>query len=230
MVDQEQSLNAVSQLTGLVDGMTGFVRSIGGFVLFIDRTLKAIMEAADHADREHNRAELLQAYRRRHQWKRSDIPRLESLGVNAAARSRMRRLPSRRGRPSVRPHISLAQLILVKANALGTVFDPNITPSSRRRALKNSPWWKHYAEALYRGEREEARATGVPGPADHAERVVGRALGISPSSLRSICRPIRRMRDRHEPCANFPMMTLADYEGWMLTGELASGRGRTNQD
>jgi len=76
MVDQGHSLNAVSQLTGLVDSMTGFVRSIGEFVLFVDRTLKAIMEAADRADREHNRAELLQAYRRRHQWKRSDIPDL----------------------------------------------------------------------------------------------------------------------------------------------------------
>ena len=225
MADQEQHLSAAEPSRGLARDVPDVAEAIRGLLDLAARFVRAIAEAADRADRAHDRAQRLEAYRRRREWKQSDIPRLESLGVNAAARSRMERLPSLRGRPTIRAHSPLAEVILAKAGALGSMYDPLGTPASRLKALKAFPWWMHHAEALYRGVHEEARRRCLPGPADHAERVVGRALGISPSSLRSLCGAVRAMRARDEACANFPAVTMAQYEEWLLTGKGVGGTG-----
>src|SRR5436309_1007999 len=47
---------------------------------------------AENQERRHNRAQLLAAYRRRRDWKKSDIPHLKSLGVNEVAQRRMESL------------------------------------------------------------------------------------------------------------------------------------------
>lgn len=157
------------------------------------------------------------AYKRRADWKKSDICHLNSLGVNKAARRRMQRLEGT-GRPVVSPHQDLGSKILEKLQPLQTLFDPDGTSAERKKAFKRCPWWSHYVEALYRGEHALAKERGIADPSGHAERLVGGALGISAAKLHSICGGIRRMRKEWDGSANFPAMTLIEYESWMMTG------------
>jgi hypothetical protein len=102
--------------------------------------------------------------------------------------------------------------------AVQPLFDSASTPNERRRALKHWPWWPHYVEALYRGEHELAKRKGVPGPSNEAKIMVGKALGISAATVHSICCEIRGQRKECEDSANFPAMTLVEYEEWMRSG------------
>lgn len=165
-------------------------------------------------ERQHHRAELLAAYRRRHDWKKSDIPRLQSLGINSVAQRRMDRLAGR-GRPVVKPHQPLDVEIINKLNAFQLLTDPDAAPNMRRQAFKLWPWWSHYVEALYRGEHAIAKERGTKGASTEAENLVGRALGISAAKVHSICGQIRRKRKECADSANFPAMTLAEYESWI---------------
>lgn len=54
---------------------------------------------------------------------------------------------------------------------------------------------------------------------DHAEELVGAAFAISASRVHSICGKIRRLRKEWDGAANFPEMTLDDFNDWMTTGE-----------
>ena len=200
------------------DVLTGLV-VVGLVALSIGKTL---VTWAQNVERRHHRAQLLDAYRRRKAWKKSDIPRLESLGVNAAARRRMERLAGR-GRPVVRPHQPLDVAVVTKFNALRSLFDPEASPEERRQALKLWPWWPHYVEALYRGEYAIAKQRGAKGASVETELTVGKALGISSAAVHSLCGGIRRMRKDDAESANFPAMTLAEFETWMRTGK---GRSR----
>ena len=187
----------------------------------VERVISGVLQAAEKVEENHRRAQRLAAYRRRRQWKRSDVPSLLSLGVSKAAASRMRRLPARRGRPVVRPYTPASEVILAKLLALGTVCDPKSTPDQRRRAFRNSPWWEHHVEAFYRGERRRAVEDKIAGPYDFAERKVGAALGISQGKVHAVCGAIRDLRRSDELCADFPEATLEEYEEWMMTGKLS---------
>lgn len=176
-----------------------------------------LVSEAAKAELRHHRAELLAAYKRRAAWKKSDIHHLNSLHVNEAARRRMERLDGT-GRPVVRAHQNLGSKTLENLRMLQPLVDRDSTPSARKRALKSWPWWPHYVEAIYRGEHALAKERGIPAPSDHAERLVGRALGISAPTLHSICGEIRRRRKEWEGAADFPAMTLIEYENLMMTG------------
>lgn len=178
---------------------------------------QAITSAAEYAERQHRRAHLLAAYRRRRSWKGSDIGPLNSLSPNASARKRMQRLRGK-GRPVVTAHQPLAYVLVRKISAFQALVHPAASQLARRKAFRHWPWWRHHVEALYRGEHAFARDQGVAGPSDHAERLVGAALGMSAASVHSICGEIRRMRKECEETANFPPMTLAEYHTWMETG------------
>jgi hypothetical protein len=178
---------------------------------------KALASWADDLERQHNRAELLAAYRRRHDWKKSDLVHLESLNVNASARQRMGRLAGR-GRPVVKPHQPLEVTIIEKLNAFSSLVDPEASPAQRRLGLKLWPWWPHFVEALYRGEHVLAKEQRLRNPAQEAEILVGKALGVSSATVHTICGNIRSMRREDADSANFPSMTLAEYEDWMETG------------
>ncbi len=184
---------------------------------FFLKVEQAVSSAAEHAERQYDRAQLLAAYRRRHRWKASDIRRLNSLRAGAAARKRMERLAGK-GRPVVTRHEPLADVIVTKMRAFQALLDPAASPDARRKAFRHWPWWRHHVEALYRGEHALARERGIAGPSDHAERLVGSALGMSSASIHSICGEIRRMRNECEESANFPAMTLAQHHTWMETG------------
>jgi hypothetical protein len=173
---------------------------------------------AEEADLQNRRAERLAAYQRRHSWKKSDIPHLNTLGINKAALRRMERLTGR-GRPVVKPHKALALAVATKIHDLGPLVNLLSPPDKRRRAFKLWPWYQHYVEALYRGEHALAKKKGIAGPSDYAEREVGRALGISAATVHAISGKIRLMRKEWDGSADFPSMTLDQYDKWMKTGE-----------
>jgi hypothetical protein len=64
-----------------------------------------------------------------------------------------------------------------------------------------------------------AKAAGQPDASGHAERVVGKELGIAAGTLHKICSEIRAKRQEWDGAANFPAITLAQYQKWMLAGE-----------
>jgi hypothetical protein len=200
-----------SSMPTLYQAFDRIIEVLGGIRQRIDWAIKT-------AENNYHRAQLLEAYKRRHSWKKSDNRHLMELGVNKSAKRRMKRLAGR-GRPVVRPYLPLDQTLVTKFLALQALFDPATTPDRRKQALKVWPWWSHYVEALYRGEHALAKEQGVAGPSDHAEQLVGGALAISAAKVHSICGEIRRMRKEDSESANFPSMTLAEYQGWMITGK-----------
>jgi hypothetical protein len=174
----------------------------------------AVWKALEKAERNHHRAELLAAYRRRKSWKKSDIPHLKSLGVNKVALRRMEALEGT-GRPVVRPHQPLDEIVVKKLDAFLTLLGDGTPPDKRKQAFRLWPWWPHYVEALYRGEHALAKEQGIAGPSDYAERSVGSEFGISAAKVHSICGEIRRKRKEWDGAADFPAMTLSEYRGWM---------------
>jgi hypothetical protein len=165
-------------------------------------------------ERRHARAERLKAYRLRHSWRKGDMTNLLSLGVNAPALRRMERLTGK-GRPVVNPHQDLAMQIADKFAALHALADPDASPDRRRRAFRRQPWWPHYVEAVYRAEYERAKTRGISDTSAETELLVGRALGISASTVHRICGRIRRLRKEKPEMANCPQITIADYQRWM---------------
>lgn len=180
---------------------------------------RGIEEAERNTQMNHLRGERLAAYRVRHRWKASDIRPLLSMGVSEVAQRRMAVLKGK-GRPVVKPHRPLGEVLRDKLTNLSNLVRPDATPNERRRALKDSPWWKHNVEALYRGELAQARAKRIKGAYDHAERAIAAALLMSQGKVHAICTEIRAMRRDDPASANFPPMTLAEYKAWMERGEL----------
>jgi hypothetical protein len=93
--------------------------------------------------------------------------------------------------------------IVTKLSAFQSFVDPDVSPDKRRRAFKTWPWWQHYVEALYRGEHALAKDRGTRSASIEAEESVGRTLGISASTVHTICGGIRRMRKADEGSAKF---------------------------
>jgi hypothetical protein len=171
----------------------------------------------ENVERQYHRGQLRAAYRKRHSWKKGDVPRLKLLNVNDAAKHRMQRLTGL-GRPVVTLPQPFDRTILTKINALQALFDTDASSAARGRAFKECPWWHHFVEALYRGEHAIAKERSLRGPSLEAEIVVGKALGISSALVHSICGAVRGKRRDDEPSTDFPPMTLAEYESWMQTG------------
>jgi hypothetical protein len=169
-------------------------------------------------ERKHLRSERLAALKRRRCWKKSDVRYLETLGLRAAALKRMQRLTGR-GRPVVTPHRPLSVFLDDKLSFLGHLFGPNSTAVQRRQGLKHAPWFPHIVESLYRAEHEISRRQHIQQPSADAEMRVGRELGISPATVHSLCVRVRQERRRSNVAADFPLLTLIEYETWMRTGE-----------
>lgn len=203
----------------LVSNLANFV-----LVLIIGACViaNALSSALEEAERRHHRGEKAAAYRLRRAWKKSDVTNLKTLNLNATAQKRIELL-SGKGRPVVKAHRPLDQVISEGVQAFLPLVSPDASPSDRKRAFKKWPYWKHHVEALFRGEHELAKMRGIAGPASHAERLVGSALGISVASVHAICGEIRVKRKEWEGAADFPPMTLEVYEQWMKTGDYPDG-------
>lgn len=201
--------------------MSVFYNEIAAVAALAERALLAWAKWVElmvtDAERVHHRGELLAAYRRRSSWKKADVPRLQSLGANAIAQRRVSLLTGL-GRPVVRPHQPLWSTLARRFTDLQPLCNPGASPQQRRRALRLWPWWRHYVEALYRGERARAKSRGIARPSMYAEETVGEAINISAASVRKICGAIRRMRQEWEGAANFPPMKLDEFNHWIQTG------------
>lgn len=214
---QPSIVPAIPGSTGEANAQAAGQYVVVGAVLLIAYFQRSIVAWLGKLEQRHYRGQRLSAYRRRREWKKSDIPHLESLGVTQAARNRMERV-SGRGRPVVKPHRPLDSAILETIGTLQPLFDKAASPGQRRQAFKSWPWWDHYVEALYRGEYYLAKGRGLKSPSTEAEDAIGVALGISSASVHGICGRIRKMRADDAESANFPTLTLADYDDWMQTG------------
>jgi hypothetical protein len=199
-----------------------FRKIVYDFAIHVGQVLQAVAQTieatADRAELDYRRAQLLEAYKRRRDWKKGDIRRLNSLGVNSAARRQMERLEYL-GRPVVKAHQDLETVIVEKLRPMLILFAADSTSVERKKAFRRLPWWPHYVEALHRGEYALAKAKSVRGPSSHAEFEVGKALGISSATVHTIRVRIRRMRREWDGSANFPPMTLYQFEDWMRTGK-----------
>jgi hypothetical protein len=192
--------------------------SLGEGVLSVCTMLAKWVESmANDAERDHHRGELLAAYRRRLSWKKADVPHLRSLGVNAIAQRRMSLLTGR-GRPVVRPHQPLWSTLARRFADIEPLCNPAASPQQRKRARRRWPWWRHYVEALYRGEFAQAKNRGIAGPSRYAEEIVSDAMNISGATVHKICGEIRQLRQEWEGAANFPPMTLDEFNRCMKSG------------
>jgi hypothetical protein len=180
---------------------------------------RRVEEVLRKAQEDHRRGERLAAYRARHRWKASDVRPLQSVGVSEVAQHRMVRLEGK-GRPVVKPHRPLEDLLLDQLTNWSILLCGNGTPRERRPLFRVWPWWKHHVVALYRGELERARSSRTRGAYDVAERVVAEALRMSQGTVHGICGEIRAMRREDAESANFPAMLVSEFEKWMEHGEL----------
>lgn len=201
--------------------MNELFKEVAAIAVLAERALlvfaKWLESTATDAERAHHRGELLAAYRRRSSWKKADVPHLQSLGVNATAQRRMSLLTGR-GRPVVHPHQPLWSTLTRRFAEIQPLCDPAASPQQRKRALRRWPWWRHYVEALYRGELARAKNRGIARPSIYAEEIVGDAMNISAATVHKICGEIRRLRGEWEGAANFPPMTLDELNRCMKSG------------
>ena len=195
-----------------------FVETLERIQKLVTDVIKNISTALNSAERTHNRAALLRAYKRRHSWKKADIPRLLTLDLNDIARRRLERVAGGRGRPVVSPHRPFAEVIEVTLTNLRTMFDESTSPTDRLRMLRTTPWWAYVVEALYRGEHEFARENHLKSPSSVAEIAVGGALNTSPKSIRKICAEVRRKRRDGTALPDSPAITVTEFEHWKKTG------------
>jgi len=194
---------------------TAWLASLGVLLLL---GYQAIAEAAADMERRYDRAELLTVYRRRRDWKKSDTANLRTYQLSPVAERRIERLGGV-GRPVVRAHIALAEMVLDRWRSFQGVVEPAVSPRDRLQALKHWPWWPHYVEALYRGEHLLARDAGVSGAAGYAEQRVADLFAISSAKVHKICGEIRRKRRDCYDDANFPAATRSQFEEWLASGE-----------
>ena len=212
--DQAPSLSGQDFAQGGFESLKPIVIAVGIAVAVLYRWAE---EAARNAQEKHLRAERLAAYRVRHSWKTSDMRPLLTIGVSQSVQRRMAALHGK-GRPVVKPHRPLEEVLCDKLTTWCNLLREDATPGERRRSFRAWPWWKHHVEALYRGELNQARANRVKGPHDHAEMAVAEALRMSQGMVRMICGEIRAKRREDLEAANFQPMVLADYEEWMEHG------------
>jgi hypothetical protein len=172
---------------------------------------ETIFKALETADRDYNRGARLRALQRRHQWKQADKPRLLALGISP--RSIEQRIGAKRlGRPVVSGYKSLAEALDLLSAQVMTLDDVRTEPHERLRILKRLSIWPFVVEALYRGERERAKAV-------EAENIIGDALHMSPEAVHKLCGKVRRDRKKGIAPPDCPAMTVAEFKEWMRSGK-----------
>ena len=201
------------------DAARGVAELLIGLGILVVLAMKTMAKVCNDVSEAHDRAERLKVYRLRHRWKRSDLANLLTYELTRTAQCRLPKLRGR-GRSVVRPHEDLFVSVARKFSTVLPAFLPEASPSERLKAIKNLPWWPHYVESAYRGEYKDAKGQGWSAPAEHAERLVGRELGISQSTVRQLCGNIRALRAADPDLANFPPVTISRLLAWVEHGRL----------
>lgn len=188
-----------------------------GLGLVIVAVANRLARWSEEAPKAHLRAAQLQAYRRRHQWRKADVSKLRALGVCQNAEKRLQRIErgKQRGRGVVQQYRPLDVLLNEAIDDLRFLFATDTPPAARKAKLKGTLWWPHIVECLYRGEYASCKAQGWKAPSDEAERKVSEHLGISAAVVRKLCTSVRQQGgDR----LVFPAASVAEFIEWQRTG------------
>ncbi|MDR3419916.1 MAG: hypothetical protein P4L80_01525 [Xanthobacteraceae bacterium] len=203
-----------------VDGGDSIAATFATIGRVINAVCEHLVSAWEKGERDYNRGARLRALQRRRQWKKADRPRLLALGVSSQLIERhvgTKRL----GRPVVNQHKPLAHALESIFLAVLALDDRRTKPHERLSILKRLPmWWPYFVEALYRGERESAKARRLRSPSIEAEVIVGKALNMSPEAIHKVCGDVRRGRKKGTALPDCRAMTVAEFEMWKRTGKL----------
>lgn len=167
----------------------------------------------------HRRGARLQACRRRHQWRKADVPKLRDLGVRKPAEARLRRIESAsgRGRGVIGKYQPPDVVLISLIENLNALFSSTTAPHMRLALLKKTPWWAAAVEALYRGEHAVFRDAGQKSPSETAEQTVACRLGVSSATVRKLCTTVRQARGDATP--DCPALSLSDFDLWQRQGD-----------
>lgn len=166
-----------------------------------------IREEMPKARRDHLRKARLEAYKRRHQWRKADIPRLLRMGVNPQAQRRIERLLQSKssGRGVIREYKNLDDYFRALVDFFRIFDDPTTSSRTRLALFKSIRVWPSFVESMYRGEltaAEEGKRHlvglkyGREKPSDIAEQAVAEAIGMSTASVHALCDRVRKKHNR----------------------------------
>ena len=217
---------SVANLVALANAFTSFAAHVQRVVAhvadLVEETRKASEAAWQIAEHNCRRAALLEAYKVRRKWKKGDGRRLEALGISDAARRHLERAGQARvlGQPVVLNYRPLREEMAVAARLLDDLFNPSTPPHVRRCALKKTPWWPYFVEAVYRGEHDAAKAERRTAPSTVAEDITGQVFGIAPDTVRRTAGRVRNMRVLGTGLPDSPSARASDFETWKRSGRL----------
>ncbi|MBX9778556.1 MAG: hypothetical protein K2Y71_29640 [Xanthobacteraceae bacterium] len=154
----------------------------------------AIVALIEKYERDYKRGIRLDAYRKRHRWRRADVGRLLQIGVSHAGQRRIGRLLTSKavGRGVVHKSISFQEMAVSVGHFWTRLFDRDTPPNERRLLYKQTRWWPDFIEAAYRGERMSVSST-------EAEARVAAASGVSASEVHRLCQMVRNARGNAAP-------------------------------
>ena len=193
------------EMTPTNDPSDGWRHLIEGLIALI--CLWIFCVTIDQADELRERAERLKAYRARRSWRAADRRPLSTYLLSPSAQRRAARAAGR-GRAVVRPYRPLAQIFEDAVPDLCLIDDPDTPDHLWSQAVKRLPVWTELLEALYRGERDAARADRRPGPADAAEARLADRFALTRERIHQICGEVRKARRQTGETALFEPMTL----------------------
>jgi hypothetical protein len=184
------------------DGLFGLIQAVVALII-----LWMVCVAIEQADQQRERAERLKAYRARRSWRAADRRPLSTYLLSPSAQRRATRAAGR-GRAVVKPYRPLAQIFEDAVPDLSLIDDPATPDHLWSQAVKRLPVWPELLEALYRGERDAARAGGRRSPAETAEAQLAERFALTRERIHQICSEVRKAHRQTGETAWFEPMTL----------------------
>jgi hypothetical protein len=167
----------------------------------------------------HQRRARLDAYRRRHQWRKADVSRLLNLGVPRQRIERVIDENKGRGRGVVQKYQSLEEMWMQAAEQFSALLSPDTPPKTRLKILKQTAAWRYVVEALYRGEHAAAKEARQKSPSERAELNVAACLGITDSQVHKLCGTVRNERKcQNKTSEGESVLRIQEFEDWMKDG------------
>lgn len=194
-------------------------------VVLIAFVVLYLLGGCEAARESHRKRALLKAYRRRHRWKKADIPRLRRLGVSDDAMRLIERMASDklggRGRGVVDEFQAIGDGFEAEVEKVWSLIDPTTSARERVSVLRQTELLPDVAEALYRGEHTLARKAGQKSPAEVAEQRVAACLGLSQARVHKLCGKVRHNRRSSEAAKEPDPLSVHEFESWSATGSIS---------
>jgi hypothetical protein len=195
-----------------------------GLFLLGALTLPAIIHRIEQAwtgaKEGHHRKALLEAYRRRHQWRRADLRRLQQLDIGHVAAKPLERITTAKlpGRGVVREYEPLDKSLINKVADLYALFDASTSSKDRIQLLQKTAIFPSIIEALYRGEYNAAKAARMTSASEYAALSVAKYFGFSEAKVRKLCTKARVKQADYADDALLPAMQLSHFDVWTQRG------------